>query len=669
MTEGRHLDRSELGINAQHDESPSQNGAQRSESQRSVPNPGHPVHGRESLKGISTTVLEKNIASGKDALDILFDAAAQEKETPKSTADTVPSNMLLSHLQPLFNSCSENDVRKIWSGCRFVKGGWLTAHEAVTLIDLFFQNMAPRSPIVTDFFSSHHTHYWLLTQEPVLCCTMLMISSRYHTLPGPSGASRASFIHYRLWQHCQHLILRIVLGQEKLSKAKTRHLGTIEALLLLSEWYPRALHFPPESDGWDSDLMYTVPTQRDPPPTEERPMRDRWWEDVVEPTRRLDRMSWMLVSTALALAHELGVFDSSDCVGLTNSYASGIGAGDYIQHLTLRRKRIPWLLYVISGMISFRLGCTSLIPSNFEMPSLDSILPIDSQWANLMLFWAELTTLTQNIREKSLPRNRRDDRRHIDFENIEYWKTQLAMWKENHQETGDAHYDNIIQVEYEYLRVFANSLGVQGIVERVLLDTRPQGTIDSTFVSRARQINFSRNEYDYIEEVIDGACAILTRIVLLSQSMEIQFLPSRIFLRMINSSIFLLKALALGVRRSKLQESLRLLDQAIDALKSGQLEDVHLVSAYASLLETHVSRLRQTFISCDQAEEETDQSAQDAQWDSSMRDWCNHIHHPDWLSLPLDPLMAPFGSWNNVPMDLGLGWESSDLDFIWNLPP
>jgi hypothetical protein len=101
-----------------------------------------------------------------------------------------------------------------------------------------------------------------------------------------------------------------MLGQEKFSKAKTRHLGTVEALLLLSEWYPQALHFHSEVDGWDSDLMYTAPSRLDPPPTEGSPMQSRWKEDVVEPTRQSDRMSWMLVSSALALAHELGVFDS-----------------------------------------------------------------------------------------------------------------------------------------------------------------------------------------------------------------------------------------------------------------------------------------------------------------------------------------------------------------------
>ena len=136
-----------------------------------------------------------------------------------------------------------------------------------------------------------------------------MISSRYHTLPGPGGSSRAFFIHHRLWQHCQHLLLRVTLGQEKISKAKTRNIGSIEALLLMSEWHPRSLQFPPETDGWDSDYIMTNLDARDPPPPEELPVSSRWREDVVEPTKRFERMSWMVLSSALALAHELGAFD------------------------------------------------------------------------------------------------------------------------------------------------------------------------------------------------------------------------------------------------------------------------------------------------------------------------------------------------------------------------
>lgn len=49
--------------------------------------------------------------------------------------------------------------------------------------------------------------------------------------------------------------MKIMLGQVKPSKAQTRTIGSIEALLLLSEWHPRALHFPTAADGWDCELM------------------------------------------------------------------------------------------------------------------------------------------------------------------------------------------------------------------------------------------------------------------------------------------------------------------------------------------------------------------------------------------------------------------------------
>ncbi|KAL4930921.1 transcription factor domain-containing protein [Aspergillus undulatus] len=629
---------------------------------------------------ISTTVLQKQVASGNDALDILFTAAAQagpggRAGVHQSTAEEMASP---------FDVRSKENVLKIWEGCRFVKMGWFSAEEALLYTDWFFQNLVPATtPILTDFFASHHKHYWLITQEPVLCCTILMIAARYHTLPGPSGTSRGFYIHNRLWQHCQHLILRIMLGQEKLSKAKTRHLSSIEALLLLSEWYPLALHFPLESDGWDSDWMLTTLTMRDPPPySQESPMQDRWREDVVEPTKRLDRMSWMLVSSALALAHELGLFDPRDHMSAPRE--EGIIAGpdveNYLQDLELRRRRLPSLLFVITNLLASRIGCTSIMPELSKQSSLDRLMAVDPEWARFMTSWVNLTGLTRNLRESFLVKSKCDNPR-IDFESLEQWKVQLAAWKDHHQGVDTSRYDNILLVEYQYLRVLANSLGVQGIVERVLSETHPQGTIDATFVSEARQLNMSRAEYEFIEEVIDGACVILARIVSLSDP---RCLPMRDLSRVISSSIFLLKALALGVRKTKLQESLHLLDAAIAALLSNPLDDIHLVSRYAILLKTHVSRLRQTFASSsrveyqnngpDQAElrgiDEQEQLSQTVgAWDPDMIDWTGQADFGDWLSLPLDPLMAPFGPWDGAQAGLGLDLDCLDLDFIWNLPP
>ncbi|KAL5046084.1 hypothetical protein BDW71DRAFT_214789 [Aspergillus fruticulosus] len=628
---------------------------------------------------ISTTVLQKQVASGNDALDILFDAAAHGGSSARVGHGHAT---VLEDTSSPFDVRSEDNVLKIWEGCRFVKMGWFTAEEALMYTDWFFCNLAPvTSPIMTDFFAAHHTHYWLITQEPVLCCTILMISARYHTLPGPSGSSRGFYIHNRLWQHCQHLILRIMLGQEKLSKAKTRHISTIEALLLLSEWYPLALHFPVEADGWDSDWMLTTLTMRDPPSTaQEYPMQDRWREDVIEPTKRSDRMSWMLVSSALALAHELGVFDTRDQLTMSEGQATiaGPDVENYLQDLELRRQRLPSLLFVTANLLASRIGCTSIMPDHSKQSNLEGLMTVDPEWASFMTSWANLTGLTRTLRDTFFTEAKTAGSQHIDFESLEQWKTQLAAWKDHAHDIQSSRYHDILRIEYHYLRVFANSLGVQGIVERVLSDTPSRGTIDATFVSRARQLNMSRNEYEFIEEVIDSACAILSHVVAIANP---RCLPMRVLSRMISSSIFLLKALALGVRKTKLEESLHLLDTAISALLSNQLDDIHLASRYATLLKTHVSRLRQTFASSGGLDDQNNETTQDENGESEQplgTAFALNTHTMDlsanadldgWLSLPLDPLMAPFGPWDRAPVDLGLDLDPLDLDFIWNLPP
>lgn len=305
--------------------------------------------------------------------------------------------------------------------------------------------MFPLSPVLTDFYNTPENHYWLVTQEPMLCCTILMISSRYHVLPGLGGTSRAYSIHNRLWQHCQHLILRIMLGQEKLSKAKTRHVGSIEALLLMCEWYPRALNFPLENDGWDSDLILTEPDLRDPPaPASEIPMSDRWKEDVVEPTRRSDRMSWMLVSTALALAHELGIFkndngkrkDEYDVTGMRSD------AGVYLQQLEWRRRRLPSLLYVFANMLASRLGCTSLIP---EIPIVNAAEGVtgcpcvDNEWMYFMASWIDLTRLAKDITDTHFPAIARNGDQTRNLGSSEDWDSMLYRWQASRPTLSELH--------------------------------------------------------------------------------------------------------------------------------------------------------------------------------------------------------------------------------------
>jgi len=293
--------------------------------------------------------------------------------------------------------------------------------------------MAPLSPVLLDHFADHANHYQLVRCEPLLCCTILMLSSRYHVLPGSGGASRSYYIHDRFWKHCQHLISRLMFGQEKGSLAKTRTVGSIEALLLLSEWHPRALHFPPEADGWDSDLLLTavddtVPQSNGRPP-------NRWLEDVIEPARRSDRMSWMLLGSALSLAHELNVFDDGEETGTATSSDEGESA----LHLD-KRARTRRLLYVFMTQLSLRLGTMSMLPQNLPQVVNNKYASRHTSWQTFMLAWIELTKLLKSVADMAFPSKSFTQElfrsgRYVSL--LEHCQLLLDHWKKNHlDETG-----------------------------------------------------------------------------------------------------------------------------------------------------------------------------------------------------------------------------------------
>jgi hypothetical protein len=122
-----------------------------------------------------------------------------------------------------------------------------------------------------------------------------------------------------------------------LSRKGLRTLGTVESLMLLTEWHPRALHYPPGDD--DDELV--IPEVPEPSGISGDLFRggpggqriDSW----LEPCWRSDRMSvslplslpevkyldnidshrcWMLLGNALALAVEIG--GMCRCMQLTN---------------------------------------------------------------------------------------------------------------------------------------------------------------------------------------------------------------------------------------------------------------------------------------------------------------------------------------------------------------
>lgn len=240
----------------------------------------------------------------------------------------------------------------------------------------------------------------------MLCCIILMISARYNRLPGLGSLSRSYMIHERLWDHCQHMILRIMLGQEKGSNAKTRTPGTIEALLLLTEWNPRRMHFPPPNDGWDSDLLMSSVEEEDEVSVREKnTARGRWLEDVINPARRSGRMSWMLVGCALSLAHELSILDDTE----RDLEQPQRAAQPHQETRIEQRLRLRRLLYLYMEQLSSRLGYRSMIPQSLSFaalkgrPSSDHAMSPGNQWQFALTGWIELTRLVKSVSDMLYP--------------------------------------------------------------------------------------------------------------------------------------------------------------------------------------------------------------------------------------------------------------------------
>jgi len=286
-------------------------------------------------------------------------------------------------------------------------------------------------------YAKRSNHYLLVTHEPVLTCMILVISSRYHTLPTIGGHSRGYLIHQRLWDHFQHLLMRLVLGLEKYSKAKTRTLGTIEALLLLTEWHPRALYAPPPSDGWDSDILFTVKDRRDQNgSTVDNPSRTRWREDVIEPANRSDRMCWMVLSCALSLGNELGIFDEQD-----KQDGANVALPQHERRIVQQKVWLARLLFVYQEQLSSRLGRRSMMtPSNSHSAvySDTSHASSDRQrhaWAPVVTAWTRLTKIVRSISDLLFPNPATTAQiirsgRYISM--TEHIQTLLTAWSKDH---------------------------------------------------------------------------------------------------------------------------------------------------------------------------------------------------------------------------------------------
>ncbi|ORY19584.1 hypothetical protein BCR34DRAFT_595522 [Clohesyomyces aquaticus] len=568
------------------------------------------------------------------------------------------------------NEATFADAVKAWSKFRFVRAGWLTAREAIAYMDYFYIYLSPLTPIVVPDYRDHALHGRLLKEEPMLTVTLLTISSRFHRLEGPGASSRYYAIHEKLWKYLQGMIDRMIWGQEQfgggfcgagqqpgsdvnpLSRKGLRTLGTVESLMLLTEWHPRALHFPPGDDddeliGPDDGPENGTATNGNGDTSElYKGVGDQRIDSWLEPCWRSDRMCWMLLGNAMALAFEIGVFDDT-------SEREFEQANERLSHATVkayyrRKNHLKDLLIIYVTQTSGRLGLSSMLPQvkregdgfptktplamyqeriariqppppQIGMRPDGQRLPYESVATqnrhavqDLVLdFWNWIAKIMEGGNLKLFP-NRRQTRELLKTgkyeELLRDFQTPLLEWKKcfdvAHQ--VPAQLRHVLTIEYEYTRVYLNSLALQAVVERCTHNTPRQGHADingSTSASRDGAIPLSTlskwygNDRHYIDEVIDASRNVL-KVVCdgLYPGDYLRHAPVRTFFRIVSVAIILLKTFALGATEDDVAYSLGLLDRAVEVLKISLVDDVHVGNRFASLVETLTKRIRSRFV-------------------------------------------------------------------------
>lgn len=532
----------------------------------------------------------------------------------------------------------------------------------------YYKYLSPLTPISPPTFSNPASHITLLSEEPILTVTLLTIASRYRQIPGTGGHCRSHAIPEQLWTYLRGMIERCLWGQEAfgggfcgsggsaatamlseeangsstapwrgLRKGSLRTLGTIESLLILTEWHPRALHFPPAEA---TDELVLPMAESSPLLANEDEMSHnvgtalggRRIDSWLEPAWRSDRMCWMLLSTAMGLGYELGVFDDIDELLKDDA----ITRPEYQDEgYRMRANRIRRLLLIYTSQLAGRLGWTSMAPEHLRKtdPAVSKRRPTTNEGntpattASSMVnnfnyvpdlelddqiihCWAGISNV-MHIGNEKLFKSRKHTTDIIQSGKYVELLTEFVPLLNNwHREFElfplPQYIRHILTIEYQYVRIYVNSLSLQAVVERCT--SNPNGQAVNTNLSPQTLMNYGKlplgqlggftvHDQEYVREVVDGSrCLLRTVVDGLLPNGYLKHAPVRTYFRIISGAMFLLKTFALGAPRSDVRISIELMDATVEALRNCVVDDVHLGIRFADLLETLTSRLRNRFI-------------------------------------------------------------------------
>ncbi|PON30923.1 hypothetical protein TGAM01_v200343 [Trichoderma gamsii] len=575
----------------------------------------------------SKLVTDTTILKGNDAIDILLEAAAgQGSRSPASLissqppsprggnpltnsdfhqeelgleADATSVSPKSSCLKLIKQSSIEANTLSAWKSSVFVRTGLLSAEHAITLVDAFFNNLAPLTFVGTRSLFHRPDRIQLLLREPLLCTAILLISSRHHSVPAAASSSRRFFIHDELWGRASQIIQRIMLGQGQ----GLRSVASIEALLLLAEWYPAPLN---ARSSWDE-------TEEDGGFLNEAAGDSYKYKSTnrTHILKQQDQTRWMLLGAAHSLGHEIGVFEQG-----RHAFGNHTDAGSDIRDLLLAHMTI----------LAARLGLHTMIPVLYSQDSPSRTTKLGD---SALGAWTEFLRFTKSIHEQLLPSETKAKEMLSSGQYTvlaAFFKSGLEGWFDKHLARNNnedpmisgSHHD-ILSTEYHSVKLWINGLSMQAIFSRnlnrnVAMEAQP--------------------EFPLVLEAVTEAQKILRKAIEWSAAGTLQFHPCRTFYRISGACVFAIKAIALGVQHAKpgsryidMPSLFSLLQSCAKALDVSASDEHHPATYFSKLIRHHLDKLQPLM-----QEPEVNRDDADGTFDF---DW----NFEQWPSDLLDPLL------------------------------
>ncbi|WVR09726.1 hypothetical protein IAU60_006802 [Kwoniella sp. DSM 27419] len=442
-----------------------------------------------------------------------------------------------------------------WAGCRVVKEGVLSPHGAEALLSFFQIEMNPVYPLlpVEVFRSEHLARLW--TTESFLLYTILAIAARFSPLLVREARQE---VHARCMEQLRQQISLLLEGDPSL-----QHVSTVEALLLLAEWPP----LPRIGSSTGGERRSTMAS-------------------AMDAGARYDSLSWHYIGLAGRVTQELRLKEACMQLGSPESPSTVEWEKDRLlrtwfycynadRHISLRLGR-PAMFSILNshwwdGMRDSRRAGDSTLEGKSTLEGTgyqDGLLAVLLGTIQDRLYSDEdlTATLIRTGQWEPFLRNLLIEIRHT-------MMMSTGVLEKDHFSI------TLLKIELNYIVLYGNSIALKALQER---RKRRLQQNDPYWVAPAL---LNLQEGPWIIDAIGSAQQILTHAVdSLHGRDRLKVAPFRVFQRILYAAAFILKAGAIGVIEHSSDTIYALLKRTVLALQECAVDDQHISSHFAVLL-------------------------------------------------------------------------------------